>query len=141
MTARPRPDPRRQATGTPAPAPATSGPPAPAHVPRPGTGHPASPAAARPGLRDPRLPEATRQRLQATIPRWSLDLVSGPGGLASYLRGTLLAAPFNTPSQPLDIGRTTRTIPPHLRTAVILRDKHCQFPAAPSPRRYARCTI
>ena len=77
--------------------------------------------------------EATRQRLQATIMRWSLDLLSGPGGLAGHLRGTLLGAPFNTPSQPLDLGRTTRTIPPHLRTAVIQRDKHCQFPGCTQP--------
>ena len=77
--------------------------------------------------------EATRQRLQATVARWSLDLVSGPGGLASCLRGTLLAAPFNTVSQPLDIGRSTRTIPPHLRTAVTLRDQHCQFPHCRQP--------
>ena len=60
-------------------------------------------------------------------------MVSGPGGLASCLRGTLLAAPFSTPSQPLDIGRTTRTIPPHLRTAVTLRDQHCQFPRCTQP--------
>ena len=77
--------------------------------------------------------EATRQRLQATILRWSLDLLSGPGGLASHLRGTVLGAPFNTPSQPLDLGRTTRTIPPHLRTAVIQRDQHCQFPGCTQP--------
>ena len=77
--------------------------------------------------------EATRRRLQATILRWSLDLLSGPGGLASQLRGTLLGAPFSTPSQPLDLGRTTRTIPPHLRTAVIQRDQHCQFPGCTQP--------
>ena len=53
--------------------------------------------------------------------------------MASYLRGALLNAPFNTLSQPLDIGRTTRTIPPHLRTAVILRDQHCQFPGCRQP--------
>ena len=53
--------------------------------------------------------------------------------MASYLRGALLNAPFSTLSQPLDIGRTTRTIPPHLRTAVILRDKHCQFPHCTQP--------
>ena len=103
------------------------------HVPPPGTGHPASPAAAGRDCGIPGCLEATRQRLQATITRWSLDLVSGPGGLASCLRGTLLAAPFSTPSQPLDIGRTTRTIPPHLRTAVTLRDQHCQFPRCTQP--------
>ena len=58
---------------------------------------------------------------------------SGPGGVASYLRGALLNAPYTTLSQPLDIGRTTRTIPPHLRTAVTLRDQHCQFPGCRQP--------
>ena len=33
----------------------------------------------------------------------------------------------------MDIGRTTRTIPPHLRTAVTLRDQHCQFPQCTQP--------
>ena len=103
------------------------------YVPFPGTGHGPGPgeAPAAAGDHDCGIAgclEATRQRLQATILRWSLDLLSGPGGLASHLRGTLLGAPFNTPSQPLDLGRTTRTIPPHLRTAVIQRDQHCQFP-------------
>ena len=79
------------------------------------------------------LPAETRARLQATLLQACLDVVSGPGGAASYLRGALLNAPFTTLSQPLDIGRTTRTIPPHLRTAVILRDQHCQFPGCRQP--------
>ena len=101
----------------------------------PGTGHSPRPGAATDG-HDCAISgclEATRQRLHATILRWSLDLLSGPGGLAGHLRGTLLGAPFNTPSQPLDLGRTTRTIPPHLRTAVIQRDKHCVFPGCTQP--------
>ena len=108
------------------------------HGPGSGTGHPLGPGrvpAATHG-RDCAISgclEATRQRLQATILRWSLDLLSRPGGLASQLRGTLLGAPFSTPSQPLDIGRATRTIPPHLRTAVIQRDQHCQFPGCTQP--------
>ena len=108
------------------------------YVPFPGTGHGPGPgeAPAAAGDHDCGIAgclEATRRRLQATILRWSLDLLSGPGGLASHLRGTLLGAPFNTLSQPLDIGRTTRTIPPHLRTAVIQRDQHCQFPGCTQP--------
>ena len=79
------------------------------------------------------LPAETRARLQATLLQACIDVVSGPGGLASYLRGALLNAPFTTLSQPLDIGRSTRTIPPHLRTAVTLRDKHCQFPGCRQP--------
>jgi Domain of unknown function (DUF222) len=83
-------------------------------------------------LRGP-LPAETRARLQATLLQACIDVVSGPGGIASWLRSALLNAPFSTLSQPLDIGRSTRTIPPHLRTAVILRDQHCQFPGCRQP--------
>ena len=111
--------------------------PGPGTGPFPGTGHPPgpddAPAADEHDCALSGCLEATRQRLQATLLRWSLDLLSGPGGLAGHLRGTLLGAPFNTLSQPLDLGRTTRTIPPHLRTAVIQRDKHCQFPGCTQP--------
>ena len=31
-------------------------------------------------------------------------------------------------SLPLDTGTSTATVPPHLRRAVILRDRHCAFP-------------
>ena len=110
------------------------------YVPFPGTGHGPGPGPGKvPAAADDHdcgiagCLEATRRRLQATILRWSLDLLSGPGGLASQLRGTVLGAPFNTLSQPLDLGRTTRTIPPHLRTAVIQRDQHCQFPGCTQP--------
>ena len=85
--------------------------------------------------------EATRQRLQATILRWSLDLLSGPGGLAGHLRGTLLGAPFNTPSQPLDLGRTTRTIPPTCAPPSSSATSTANSPAAPSRRRFVKCII
>ena len=113
--------------------------PGPGPVPFPGTGHGPGPGPGEAPAADEHdcgiagCLEATRQRLQATILRWSLDLLSGPGGLASQLRGTLLGAPFSTPSQPLDLGRTTRTIPPRLRTAVIQRDRHCTFPGCTQP--------
>ena len=79
------------------------------------------------------LPPETRARLQATILQACINVVSGPGGLASYLRGALLDAPYTSLSQPLDIGRSTRTVPPHLYKAVILRDQHCQFPGCTQP--------
>ena len=112
--------------------------PFPGYVPFPGTGHGLGPGEVSAAADDHDCGifgclEATRRRLHATILRWSLDLLSGPGGLASHLRGTVLGAPFNTLSQPLDIGRTTRTIPPHLRTAVIQRDQHCAFPGCTQP--------
>lgn len=36
-------------------------------------------------------------------------------------------------SEPLDVGRTTRTIPPALRRAVIARDEHCTAPGCDRP--------
>ena len=59
--------------------------------------------------------------------------MSGPGGLASHLRGSLLGRPFTGLSQPLDIGRATRVIPPHLHRALTIRDGHCQFPGCDQP--------
>jgi hypothetical protein len=76
---------------------------------------------------------ATRQRLRNTLLQISIDLLSGPGGLASCLRTTSLGEPYTSLSQPLDVGRSTRTVPPHLRKAVIQRDKHCQFPGCYQP--------
>ena len=88
-----------------------------------------------PGAATPpgRLPPETRARLQATILQACINVVSGPGGLASYLRGALLEAPYTSLSQPLDIGRSTRTVPAHLYKAVVLRDRHCQFPGCTQP--------
>ncbi len=57
----------------------------------------------------------------------AVDLVSGPAGLASFLRRRQLGARLAGPSLPLDIGYST-TIPAGIRHAVILRDKHCRWP-------------
>ena len=56
----------------------------------------------------------------------AVDLVSGPGGLASFLRRRQLGARLGGPSLPLDIGYS-ETIPAGIRNAVTLRDKHCQW--------------
>ncbi len=56
-----------------------------------------------------------------------LEVVSGPGGVASFLRRNLLGKPLNGPSLPLDVGQTD-DIPVHLRRLVDLRDQGCQFP-------------
>jgi len=56
-----------------------------------------------------------------------LDVVSGPGGAASFLRRSLLGKGLNGPSLPLDIGQTD-DIPVHLGRLVVLRDQTCQFP-------------
>ena len=81
----------------------------------------------------PELTAQTRERLQHTLLSWSIDLLSGPAGFPAYLRRHLLPARFTSLSQPLDLGRTTRIIPSHLRKAVIQRDKKCRFPGCEQP--------
>jgi hypothetical protein len=61
------------------------------------------------------------------IVKKATDLLSGPGGLASFLRTNQLGARLAGPSLPLDIGYST-TIPPGIRNAVILRDRRCRWP-------------
>jgi Domain of unknown function (DUF222) len=56
-----------------------------------------------------------------------LQVVSGPGGAASFLRRHLLGKPLAGPSLPLDVGQTD-DIPLHLRRLVALRDQTCQYP-------------
>ena len=56
----------------------------------------------------------------------AVDLLSGPGGLASFLRRRQLGARLGGPSLPLDIGYS-ETVPAGIRNAVMLRDKHCQW--------------
>jgi hypothetical protein len=63
------------------------------------------------------------QQILGTI----LQVVSGPGGAASFLRRQLLGKPLAGPSLPLDVGQTD-DIPLHLRRLVALRDQHCQYP-------------
>jgi hypothetical protein len=60
-------------------------------------------------------------------------LLAGPHGLAAYLRQSLTSGPAGVVSLPLDIGIPTEIIPPHLRRAVVLRDKHCAFPGCHRP--------
>src|SRR5215475_14138046 len=70
--------------------------------------------------------------LRYGMARLAVDLVSGPAGLAAYLRTQLLEAPWNTPSLPLDIGYS-ETIPAHIRRAVLLRDRRCAWPRCGRP--------
>ena len=46
---------------------------------------------------------------------------------------------FGPDSQLLDVGRTYRTYPAHLRRAIIARDKHCQYPGCHAPPRLCQC--
>jgi Domain of unknown function (DUF222) len=71
--------------------------------------------------------EPSREALRKAIIGKAVDLLSGPGGLASFLRTQQLGARLAGPSLPLDIG-FSRTIPPGIRNAVILRDRRCRWP-------------
>jgi hypothetical protein len=69
----------------------------------------------------------SREALEQAIIGMAVDLVSGPGGLASFLRRRQLGARLGGPSLPLDIGYS-ETIPAGIRKAVMLRDGHCRWP-------------
>ena len=77
--------------------------------------------ARRDGARD-----AAWAALEQAVIGKAVDLVSGPGGLASFLRRRQLGARLGGPSLPLDIGYA-ETVPAGIRNAVLLRDRHCQW--------------
>ena len=81
---------------------------------------------ASPGAPGPDAPRA-RDTLEQAIIGKAVGLVSGPGGLASFLRRRQLGARLGGPSLPLDVG-VSSDIPAAIRRAVILRDQHCRFP-------------
>ena len=152
----PAPVPAASATSTrppaawPSPAPC----PAPACPRRPARRHRARPAdRQRPGPARPHrstrhypaapgtaaLTPGGLARLQDTLLRYAVSLLSGPAGLAAYLRTQLTGGFFPSASLPLDLGAPTEQVPSHLRRALIKRDRHCSFPgchrsARPLPR-------
>jgi hypothetical protein len=80
------------------------------------------------------LSPATLARLRETLLRLAADALSGPGGLAAWLRQSQLAGgPGASASQPLaiplplDTGEAEPTIPPALRRAVLSRHRYCTF--------------
>jgi Domain of unknown function (DUF222) len=82
-------------------------------------------------------PEAWRA-LRHAMARLAIDLVSGPAGVTAVLRRGLLDKPYNTPSLPLDIGYS-KSIPPSIRRAVLLRDRACAWPQCDRPA--AHCDV
>ena len=70
--------------------------------------------------------ERGREALEQAIIGQAVALLSGPGGLASFLRRRQLGAKLGGPSLPLDVGYST-DIPAGIRNAVRLRDQHCRW--------------
>jgi hypothetical protein len=68
----------------------------------------------------------SREALERAVIGKAVDLLSGPGGLASFLRTQQVGARLAGPSLPLDIGYSDH-VPAGIRNAVILRDRHCQW--------------
>ncbi|MGD0065231.1 MAG: DUF222 domain-containing protein [Streptosporangiaceae bacterium] len=93
-------------------APADSGP-----VPSAAAGPKASPVP--PGL-------LSREALEREIIRRAVALVSGPSGLAGFLRREQLGARLAGPSLPLDVGYAD-SVPASIRNAVKARDRFCQW--------------
>jgi hypothetical protein len=77
-------------------------------------------AGRRGGARD-----AAWAALEQAVIGTAVDLLSGPGGLASFRRRQL-GARLAGPSLPLDIG-CAETVPAGIRNAVLPRDRHCQW--------------
>lgn len=75
-----------------------------------------------------------RDQVRELIVANAVALLSGPAGIASALRAQATASlPAVPVSLPLDVGKPTETIPPHLRRAVIARDRHCAAPGCEQP--------
>jgi hypothetical protein len=82
----------------------------------------------------------TRARLRGSLLAMAADVLSGPGGLAAWLRqsqltggpGASLSQPLGIPV-PLDTGEAEVAIPAHLRRAVTARHSGCAFPGCDHP--------
>ncbi len=85
-----------------------------------------------PAARDRRR-DLSRAAAREIILRSAVALLSGPGGLTSWLRTGTLPPPASTVSLPLDVGAVTDLVPPHLRRAISTRDRHCAAPGCDTP--------
>ena len=84
--------------------------------------------------------ERNKAAARELILRHAIALLSGPAGLASWLRTGTLPPPAGSVSLPLDVGKVTELIPPHLRRAIITRDRHCAAPGCDTPPAACRST-
>jgi hypothetical protein len=85
-------------------------------------------------------PADTVARLRGSLLAMAADVLSGPGGLAAWLRRTQLTGPgagaASLPPDvpfPLDTAEAEPAVPAHLRRAVTTRHPHCAFPGCEQP--------
>jgi len=78
-------------------------------------------------------------RVRRLLLRHAAEVLSGPAGLAAFLRTGLLDGGAASISLPLDTGKPGEEIPAHLRRLVIARDRHCAFPGC--RQRPAACQV
>ena len=67
------------------------------------------------------------EALEQAIVGQAVELLSGPGGLVSFVRRGMAGGRLGGPGIPLDIGYS-QSIPAGIRHAVRLRDRHCAWP-------------
>ena len=89
---------------------------------------PGHPGSGHPGCGHPAAADTTQAwaALEQAVIGKAVDLLSGPGGLAGFLRRRQLGVRLGGPSLPLDIGYS-ESIPAGIRNAVTLRDRKCRW--------------
>jgi len=95
------------------------------------------------------LPEVAGERPHVTVTASIETLAATPGHPAGDLKAglpipaetarrlacdaALTRVLLSSDRQPLDVGRTTRTVPPAIRKALVIRDGGCRFPGCDRP--------
>jgi hypothetical protein len=77
--------------------------------------------------------ELARNAVRQLLVKAAADLMSGPAGLASYLRMGMPGELTASVSLPLDVGSSVEIVPAYLRRALVKRDRHCRFPYCDQP--------
>jgi Domain of unknown function (DUF222)/HNH endonuclease len=128
------------ATSTPAnpTASAPDNPAKPSVTANPAASPPATPTdPTRPPPANPPAPHPHCDPITITGPRAAETTWAGPITAEAARRlacdAAITRVITTAPSQPLDVGRRTRTIPPAIRTALVIRDRGCAFPHCDRP--------
>jgi hypothetical protein len=77
--------------------------------------------------------QLARDAVRQFLVKAAADIMSGPGGVAAYLRTGIPGELTASVSLPLDVGSTIDIVPAYLRRALIKRDHGCRFPGCDQP--------